>query len=293
MGVSDFKEASEPDPHTTIESTLPEHLRVPYHASGHTAKYAPDQFEDPVVKQSFARDTAIETETRKRKGELEEYEGKKKLDRKYATPVTPKATDDPALPNGVRAYLGTLAAKHGGDYNKAFADLQATMPELLRAHPRLNAERARKELDALFPEAVIPRPVSPAQRAHLERMRRLGQIDDEEPAAAPPGPAPLPITPRPPMDSGPVARPTLPTPMPQPIGAPSGARPMAAGPGAAAPPVDPLRAQAKQILEGAGYDASDASIDLFLSNPVNRQRLGGGAPPTGGPPTIRQLGGGR
>jgi hypothetical protein len=56
----------------------------------------------------------------------------------------------------------------------------------------------------------------------------------------------------------------------------TGEKPKTAGPTQPGAGDAGLRAKAKQILEQGGYDASDASIDKFLSNPKNRALIGGG-----------------
>lgn len=153
--------------HEALEPTLPEHLRQPFHVSGHKGTYKPDEFASPAERARVEG----ERDRAKRRADLGDYEAKKRIDQKFEKPEKPKPDDDPALPKGVVAYIATLPSKYRGDYAQAAAELQRAMPDLLRDHPRMDVRKARSAFDALFPAAAIPRPQS--GRGAGERQRVL------------------------------------------------------------------------------------------------------------------------
>ncbi len=148
-------------------------------------------------------------------------------------------TDDPSLPLGAQRYIAQIATKHGGDLDTARAELSAYLadPQTQTVHPHLSPIKA---LDALK-RATAGTAGDPLDA--LIAQASAGLLGNGQSGGR--------------------------------SGAP-GATARVVGPvGGAQVAADPLGASARQVLEAGGYAATPENIQKFLSNPANRQKLGG------------------
>jgi len=128
-------------------------------------------------------------------GERRNDRAQREADRQAAR-QTP--TDDPTIPNGVKAYVATMPAKYG-TRQQAEKELKDALPALHRDHPRLDDRKMFSILDAYY-----------GRRSNLEDI-----INPEEPGSAAVAQAPAPsATPGPLVSSAPATPPPAARPNP-------------------------------------------------------------------------------
>lgn len=153
--------------------------------------------------------------------------------------------DDPSLPLGSQRYIAEIAAKHGGDFDGARAELMAYLndPRTVTDHPRLSPAKA---IDALRRAASTP-------GGSTVRPAGGGSVFSSSGAAAPGGGQPRIV-----VGGAVTGR--------------GGAPPAPAGGGGIPPAV---REQAAAVLRGAlRRDVTEADLQKFFSSPTNRARFG-------------------
>jgi hypothetical protein len=132
---------------------LPQHLQGAAQfgsTSGKMPTLGAADFESPEEKSRRAVDQAVEREKRLLPIRLRQREGEKGIDRRYATMPAPMR-DDPAMPQGVRSYLGDLVSRYQSDPAGARAELQSAAPSLLRDHPNLDLVKVTQQMNAMLP----------------------------------------------------------------------------------------------------------------------------------------------
>ena len=147
-------------------------------------------------------------------------------------------TDDPSLPLGAQRYIAQIATKHADDPNAARAELSAYLndPQTQSVHPQLSPVKALEALKRSAPAGQTdPLDALIAQAS----AGLLGNAQGGGRGGAP------------------------------------GATPRVSGATGPTVAADPLGAKAREALEAAGYAATPENIQKFLSNPANRQKLGG------------------
>jgi hypothetical protein len=144
---------------------LPQHLQGPAQfgeASGKMPTLGAADFVSPETRTQQATAAAVEREKALVPIRLRQREGEKAIDQRFDRVPAP-LRDDPAMPQGVRAYLGDLVSRYQSDPAAARAELQRAAPNLLRDHPNLDLLKVTQQMNAMLP---------------------LPQLTDEEKAAA-------------------------------------------------------------------------------------------------------------
>lgn len=120
------------------------------------------------------------------------------------------ATDDPSLPNGVRSYIATMVGRYEeqGAANQlppgvtardvAMQELRKVLPDLYKAHPRLDAKKAMDMVEELLPKPTGTDPFlgppgsQPGGRSQGPGPSALPSPRPPQAAAPPPAAAPAP-----------------------------------------------------------------------------------------------------
>jgi hypothetical protein len=132
---------------------LPQHLQGVAQfgsASGKMPTFGADDYLSPEERAGAKANEAAAVAKATLPIKLRERESEKAIDRKYATMPIP-TRDDPAMPQGVRSYLGDLVSRYQSDPAVARAELQRAAPSLLRDHPNLDLVKVTQQMNAMLP----------------------------------------------------------------------------------------------------------------------------------------------
>jgi hypothetical protein len=132
---------------------LPQHLQGAAQfgsASGKMPTFGADDYLSPDERAGAKASEAAAVAKATLPIKLRERAGEKAIDRQYATMPVP-TRDDPAMPQGVRSYLGDLMSRYQGDPAAARAELQRAAPSLLRDHPNLDLVKVTQQMNAMLP----------------------------------------------------------------------------------------------------------------------------------------------
>lgn len=151
-----------------------------------------------------------------------------------------KLEDDPSLPMGVRTYLASLPQQYK-TLDEATKAVRGVLANLHKDHPRLDDTKVLKTVNAIYGKAsdfatFLAESLAPDEAKPTPQDADPPEPEFEAPVSAPP--------------------------------------PVVTPPSAQAKDDGDIKAIARKILEENGQPTSDAAIDFWLRNPINRRALG-------------------